>query len=99
MAVIAATRVGGRLPVGDEFEVTLRMSANCGVSAADEWVVTGLRKVTKVIAMIPLGTAPSIPNAVLNARGTGVAENTNLGDLGIEGSGAAQFMITVRGRL
>lgn len=99
MAVIAAAQVGYRQFVGDEVEITFRTTANTQVANAAEWIATGLSKITKVTGHSVHGATTSGVNFVMNAQGTGVTEDTNPGDLGVEAGAAVQFQVTVRGRL
>ena len=96
MAALTATRVTDRLPVGNLFMQTFRTTP--GSAAADEWIVTGFQTVLAVVGFSPLGATLASMNFVLNARGTGVTENTNQGDLGVESSTTGQFLVTVLGR-
>lgn len=68
--------------------------------AADEWVPTGLSQVIGVIGCGAIGTATSatLPAFVLNANGTGQAENSTMGSLGMEGS-TGVYWVTVYGVL
>lgn len=70
-------------------------------AAADEWIDTGLSEIVAIVGWATVGTAAPtlVPNFVKNAQGTGVAEGTNLGDLGVEGNSADTFEVTVLGRL
>lgn len=72
--------------------------ATPGVASATEWIATGLSDVIAVVGFAPLGTTLASMNFVKNAQGTGVAENTNRGDLGVESSAAIEFEVTVIGR-
>ena len=98
MAVLAATKLTGKLPVGNLFMQTFSVVV-ANANAADEWVATGLGSTVAVVGVIKNGTAVSanVPAIVHNARGTGVTAGTNPGDLGLEGD-AATYEITVLGR-
>lgn len=97
MAALTATQIGSRQSVGDQFEYVYSVPI-ANAAAADEWIVTRFSKILSANTQV-LGTTDRGVNVVLNARGTGVAADTNAGDLGIEGSGAATVLVTVRGRL
>jgi hypothetical protein len=104
MAAVSATEITTRQPVGDLFLVTVRTSA-LGDNAADEWIAAAslrLSWIVAVIGVVPIGAAPfaNTPSFMKNAQGTGVAEGTNAGDLGIEVEAAADNIleVTVLGR-
>lgn len=100
MAALAATKVGDRVPQGRYFEQTFKVGPTNAVALnATEWFVTGFSEVVAVVGAATLGTSTSSLNFVKNARGTGVAEGTNPGDVGIEASlGSTIAEVTVRGR-
>lgn len=57
-----------------------------GADATDEWVVTGLSRIVCVLGVTSaaLATGPTVPPITrCNAQGTGVAEGTTPGALGI----------------
>lgn len=103
MAVLTATIVGDRLPQGRYIQQTVRVTPGAG--AADEWIAAadlGMSEVVAVLGVVPIGATPSLvlPSFTKNARGTGVAEGTNLGDLGIEDTAGSVVMeVTVLGKL
>lgn len=101
MAVLTTSRVGERLNLGSYVMMTIRTSA-IGTAQAAEWVVTGLGWIDAVIGVVVIGatTSATALSVQLNARGTGVAEGTNPGDLGIETATAGTNVveITVVGR-
>ena len=96
MAALTATQIGNREVLGDrtrlQFTATIANAA-----AADEWIATGMTKLLSAQVQTT-GTTTSGINVVLNARGTGVAAGTNLGDLGIEGVAGCGVIVTVEGR-
>lgn len=98
MAALTATFVTKRLPVGDLAQVTF--TCTTGAAAANEWVVTGLSTISAIIGAVVTGADPQLStlNFVKNAQGTGVAEGTNHGDLGIESPTAETIEVTVLGR-
>lgn len=100
MAVVAHTNVTDRLPVGQYVMQTYETSA-LGTGAADEWIATGLTSIIAVVGCAVLGTTTSTTSVAfeINAQGTGVAEDTNHGDLGIEvtDAGINQVQVTVIG--
>ena len=101
MAVLSVTEETYRLPVGNLAMKTFRTSA-LGTAAADEWIATGLSEIIAVVGYAVLGTTTSTVALAfeINAQGTGVAEGTNMGDLGIESTDAGinEVMVTVLGR-
>jgi hypothetical protein len=87
MAAIASTDLTDRLPIGNRVLKTLQLSAATGAASATEWVVSGLSQIDAVVGAVLDGTAAADTGEftfVLNAQGTGVAANTNPGDLGVE---------------
>ena len=83
--------------------VTVRTSA-LGTGAADEYIAAaslGMSFIHAVVGFSVLGATTSTvsPSFELNARGTGVAEGTNDGDLGIESTDATinDVLVTVLG--
>lgn len=106
MAVLAHTEVTKRLPIGDRVLQVFRVTP--GAAAADEWIATGLSWIDAVLGVTVKGTTPWADvstsadpvgyNAVYNAQGTGVAEGTNAGDLGIEIPTSKTVDVTVIGR-
>ena len=97
MAALTATQIGDRIPIGNEFEYTYSVPV-ANAAAADEWFVTRFSKILSATTQV-LGTTDRGVNVVLNASGTGVAADTNAGNLGIEATGAATVIVRVRGRL
>jgi hypothetical protein len=101
MAVLTVTEPVKRLCVGDKILKTFRTSA-LGTASAVEWISTGLSWIDAVIGIAVIGTTTStVALAVTkNAQGTGVAEGTNPGDLGIESTDAGINVVevTVLGR-
>lgn len=97
MAVLTATKIGDRRHDGRYVKQTFRVTT--GVAAADEWIATGFKQIVTVEGPFVHGAATSGINFVKNARGTGVAENTNAGDLGVEAAAAVVVEVTVVGFL
>jgi hypothetical protein len=101
MAELTPTKVGKRIPVGDEFEQTYRVS--CGAASAAEWFATDFRKVTKIVGAVPQGTTGANVNTVKNSgtgtTGTSGSEDANPGNVAVETSAAVTLEITVRGQL
>lgn len=102
MAVLAHTELSKKLPLGTASIKTFRVQTPAADQAAD-WIATGFGTIVGLISCSVTTTAgaqaAAIPVFVLNARGTGVAENTNHGDLGIETRSAAGIVtVTVLGR-
>jgi hypothetical protein len=60
--------------------------AAAGDNAADEWIATGLTSIIAVVGVAPIGATPFLaaPSFQMNAQGTGVAVDTDPGDLGVE---------------
>jgi hypothetical protein len=104
MAALATiTKVGGRRPNGALFEQTVRVGGATGVASATEWIAKadiGLGEIVAVTGFATLGAANVGCNFVMNAQGTGVAEGTNKGDLGVETSAALtnNLLVTVLGK-
>jgi hypothetical protein len=94
MAAIAGTVVVGRQPLGQYELVVIRTSA-IGTAAADEWVAAatiGCSYIRAIIGSVVIGATTSTVGGgsfMKNAQGTGVAEGTNPGDLGVESTDAA----------
>ena len=97
MAVITATQIGKRQPVGDQFEYVYLVPVS-NTAAADEWIDTPFQTILSAFTQVNTTSDRGV-NIVLNARGTGVAAGTNGGDLGIEATAATNVLVTVRGRL
>lgn len=97
MAALTPTFISGKRPSGRFFEVTFSVPV-ANSAAADEWVSTGLHEILAVVGHAVQGATDRGVNFVINAQGTGVTAGTNLGDLGIEGTGAATVHVTVIGR-
>ncbi len=99
MAALSQTKVGFRTPVGSYVEQTFKVTTGAG--AADEWIATGFKKIIAVVGVAIIGTAGAAATMVFqkNARGTGVSEDTNPGDLGIENASAVAVEVTVRALL
>jgi hypothetical protein len=89
------------LPIGDKVLLTVRTSA-LGTAQATEWIATGLQWIDRVLGVTVIGDTVSTvePSVQLNAQGTGVAEGTNAGDLGVEttDAGINVLEITVLGK-
>lgn len=96
MAVLTVTEVTDRLPVGNLVQKTFRTSA-LGTAAADEWIATGLSWIKAVVGLVVIGATTSTVSLSVtkNAQGTGVAEGTNAGDLGIESTDAGIDVVEV----
>lgn len=86
-----------RVPAGRFWDKTFRVTT--GAAQATDWIVTGFTSIDTVVGFIVHGTTPLDTGTTfeLNARGTGVAEDTNHGDLGIETEAAEDVTVTVRG--
>jgi hypothetical protein len=102
-AFASVTKVGGRIPVGQYFQQTLRVVSATGIAQAAEWIAKasiGLSEIVAVIGHSTLGTTDVGCNFVMNAQGTGVAEGTNKGDLGVESTAALtnNLLVTVLGK-
>lgn len=100
MAALSATEltpVGG-LPIGNKLLKTFRV-AIANAAAADEWIATGLGNIEAVVGAVAIGTAADTGNLNVrkNAQGTGVAEDTNRGDLALEAAAATTYEVTVLG--
>ncbi len=88
MAVRPATLIGPRqLEVieGVEYVTQTYSVTPGGPGRALEWFVTGYSSIVTVVGHAAQGTTVDRFNFIKNARGTGVAEGTNPGDLGVEG--------------
>lgn len=97
MAALTATLATERLPVGNLYMQTFRATA--GAAAADEWIATGFSTIVAIVGHAVTGATDLGMNFQRNARGTGVAVDTNPGDLGCEQvTGGAEFSVTVLGR-
>ncbi len=97
MAALTTTVATLRLPVGNLYMQTFRATA--GAAAADEWIATGFSFIEAVVGHAVYGATDLGMNFQKNARGTGVTEGTNPGDLGCEQvTGSALFEVTVLGR-
>lgn len=101
MAVLTSTELTKRVPLGDRVVQSFSIAA-AGTAAADEWIATGLSHIDAVLGFAPIGatTFTGAPNFQINAQGTGVAVDTNPGDLGVEVTGAGDntLQVTVIGR-
>jgi hypothetical protein len=90
MAVVAATKKF-RVNAGNKWIEGWDVTGNLAADAEDEWVATTLQTVD-LAWFTPRGNLADSPVAglsvttavQLNAQGTGVAEGTNPGDVGIE---------------
>lgn len=72
-----------------------------GAGQAAEWIAAADIGMTHILGarVQVLGTATGVTTSVvLNARGTGVTEDVNRGDIGIETSGAALVEVEFEGR-
>ncbi len=97
MAALTTTVLTNRLPVGNLYMQSFRATA--GAAAADEWIVTGFSWIEAIVGHATIGATDLGMNFTKNARGTGVTEGTNAGDLGVEQvTGSAVFEVTVLGR-
>jgi hypothetical protein len=102
-ALTTVSKVGGRIPVGSFFQQTLRVVSATGVASAAEWITKaqiGLDSIVAVVGHATLGITDVGCNFVMNAQGTGVAEGTNKGDLGVETTAALtnNLLVTVLGK-
>jgi len=101
MAALTRTEIVKRFPLGDRSLRTIRATSGAGANPADEYIVTGLSYIDAIVGWAVVGTDPTTAPAVFkkNARGTGVTEGTNRGDLGVEFGGTGiVFEVTVIGR-
>lgn len=97
MAALTTSKLGDvKMSLGRWF--VKAFSVTTGAAAADEWIATGFSRVEAVLGHAVQGTTDRGVNFVLNARGTGVAAETNAGDLGIEATGAVTVHVLVLGR-
>jgi hypothetical protein len=85
--------------MSDKHQITVRTSA-LGTAAADEWIpaaTLGLSNIDAIVGTAVIGatTSTTPPAFMKNAQGTGVAEGTNAGDLGIEITDAGINIIEV----
>jgi len=110
MAALTATRVGKRLPIGDRFLVTFRVTI-ANANAADEWVAagpagTGLRWIDRVLGVVDVAaTADETETPTVaknNVEGTGASTIEDVaasgGGLAIEGN-AGTYEITLIGKI
>lgn len=95
MAAVTVLETFDRIPLGDVWEQTFRVDPGAG--AADEWLPTGFSRVLGCRLQAIGTSAGASSNAVLNAQGTGEAEGSSPGDLGIEAS-TGDLFVTVLGR-
>jgi len=99
MAALTATELTERLPLGNVSVKTFRTTTGSLAAAADEWIDTGLSEVLAIVGHAVHGIAGATINFVKNAQGTGQAEGSTLGALGIESSAASTVVeVTVLGR-
>ena len=100
MAALTVTEKTERLPLGNLWQRTVRVTTTA--DAADEWISSeelGMTEIIAVVGTVIHGiTAVNGVSVELNARGTGVAEDVNMGDLGIETEEIADVSVTVLGR-
>jgi hypothetical protein len=103
MAAVAATVLNNTRMISDNRrglkEVTVRTVA-LGTGSAAEWIAAatlGLSWITSIVGVVVIGdTTSTSPLAFMkNAQGTGVAEGTNAGDLGIESTDAGINVVEV----
>lgn len=100
MAVLAATAVSPKLPVGNRFMQTFEV-AIANAAAANEWIAPpGFSSIEAVVGAMAIGTAglATTINCILNANGTGVTAGTNPGSLGIESAAGATVHVTIIGK-
>ena len=101
MAVIAATKVGRfEVPgIGQYVVEVWDMTGNTGVGQAAEWIATSANEVLAAFFQ-PKGTVDVKIGVVINAQGTGVAEGTNPGDIGVQTDAAVDdggfFLVLLR---
>ena len=85
MAVLTATELGLRLPIGNRYQksFTVAVASN---DATDEWIATGFVSIDAVVGYAVHGATAQTetPNFVLNAQGTSATAGANPGDLAIE---------------
>jgi len=101
MAVLTITGRSARIPAGPYWMQTYK-SATTADSQDAEWVAMEFGNIVAVVgsAVEQITGATSTLNFMKNAQGTGVAEGTNPGDLGVEsiaGAAACTFEVTVLG--
>ena len=101
MAVLTATIITELQPFGQYmFKV---ISCTPGAGAADEWIAAADTQMIDVVGLLgitPVGATTSLvaPSIQLNAQGTGVTIDTNMGDLGIESTaGSVVFQVAFFG--
>jgi hypothetical protein len=105
MAALATiTKIGGRQRRGQFFEQTVRVGGATGVASAVEWIAKadiGFSTILGISGYAVLGTTDTGVNFVMNAQGTGVAADTNPGDLGVESTAAltSGLLVTVYGKI
>ena len=98
MAALSFTKKR-RLPLGDKFLVIGR-SGTTGAGAADEWIpaaALGLNQIEEAWVQT-IGATATLTAVVPNAQGTGVAEGTNPGDVGVESSAGAALAVFAIGK-
>jgi hypothetical protein len=85
MAVLTATELGLRLPIGNYFQKSFTVALTTN-DATDEWIVTGFDEIISVTGGAVQGATAQTetPNFVINAQGTAATAGANPGDLGIE---------------
>jgi len=96
-AITDFTRIGDKRPSGRYFEQTYAIVVANSASAT-EWIATGFSRIIAVVGHAVQGTTDRGVNFVINGQGTGTTAGDNLGDLGIEATGAATVHVTVLGR-
>jgi hydrogenase maturation factor len=99
MAAVAGTVVVERQPMGQYEMVVVRTSA-LGTAAANEWIAAKTLRAGRIVAIlgcVGIGATALTghPNFTKNAQGTGVAEGTNMGDLGVEVVGAGDNVLEI----
>jgi hypothetical protein len=90
--------------MSDKHQVTVR-TQTLGAAAADEWIpaaTLGLSHIDAIVGNAVIGATQAAATCCFmkNAQGTGVAEGTNEGDLGIEATDGIDIVeVTVIGDL
>jgi hypothetical protein len=103
MAAIALLQPAKKVPFGNGWLVT-GVTQTVGANQTTEWITAaslGLRRIISAQVTSGRAAVATRVSAALNAQGTGVAEGTNLGDLGIRATSAAvglNFIVFGEGR-
>jgi hypothetical protein len=86
MAVVTCTEEILRIPLGDLVMITLRCSGAVAENATDEFLRTGLSKITAIVGNVIIGATTSTSSFTFkkNAQGTAAAAVAENGALGFE---------------